>query len=92
MAMRALMAMAIRLLVLEQAIHLQAQTEFLMDIQLLRTDTQVLKVLQMAHPTGIQDHQMDIPVRKMDIQVRQMDDQVHQTDTMVHPMDMLMGM
>ena len=86
--MRALMAMAIRLLVLEQAIHLQAQTEFLMDIQLLRTDTQVLQVLQMDtkdHPTGIQDHQMDIQVRQMDIQV-------HQTDTMVHPMDMLMGM
>ena len=85
----ALMEMATRLLVLEQGIHLQAQTEFLMDIQFLRMDTQVLKVFQMEHqkdhPMGIRDHQMDI-------QVLQTDAQVHPMDTQVHPMDMLMAM
>lgn len=86
MGMLALMEMATRLLVLEQGIHLQAQTEFLMDIQFLRMDTQVLKVLRM----DIKDHPMGIPDHQMDIQVLQTDTQVHPMDTQVHPMDMLM--
>jgi len=60
MGMLALMEMATRLLVLEQGIHLQAQTEFLMDIQVLQTDTQV-------HPMDMQVHPMDTQVHPMDM-------------------------
>jgi len=74
--MPALMEMAIHPLVPVQAIHLQAQTEFLMDIQLLKMDTQALKVF----PTGTKDHPMGILDKQMDIQDLQ-------TDTMVHLMD-----
>jgi len=76
MAMPALMGMATHPLAPEQAIHLQALTEFLMDMQQLRTGTRALKVFQTGtkdHPTGIPDKPMDIQVLQMDIMALPMD-------------------
>jgi len=80
MATLELMEIATLPLVLELAIHLQAQTEFLMDIKVHRTDTLALKVSR----TGIKDHPMVTVDHNLDI----LD---HQMGTLDLLMDILMA-